>query len=141
MPGSKRSNTRQSVEVAIAMQYLELVPDGAGGDQAIDTGAHGQPGATRGSIQLGGMIEDARRHGRLDNRQRPQRLLRERERPLIVEPLQDFLDDWQARHDVVEVDRRLKIEAGALPEDLDPDRRVNEHHGLPCANAAAMANA
>jgi hypothetical protein len=50
--------------------------------------------------------------------------------PRVLKSLQDLLYDRQTGHDVVEIDNLVQREAGALPEDRDPDRGINENHGV-----------
>jgi hypothetical protein len=53
--------------------------------------------------------------------------VRHPKRPLIVETLQHFLDDWKTRHDTIEIAGELfECDAWTPAEDFDPRAGINE---------------
>ena len=50
------------------MEHFEVVPQGAGGDHALDAGADGQAGATGGTGEGDGVVEDRRAGCQFQNR-------------------------------------------------------------------------
>jgi hypothetical protein len=89
------------------------------------------PCAPGGAIQIHGLLVHGKRHRRLDDRERPHRLLREGKGALVVESLQDLLDNRQARDDLLDVDNGRQIQVRSPSEDLDPRGAVNESQFLP----------
>ena len=78
LAGLERGKPSEHVKVAMVMQQRQTVPDGAGGDEAIHSGADGSAGATHLAIKVHGLLEDLATQGRLHQRQRTQGLAGQR---------------------------------------------------------------
>lgn len=106
-PVPQGRDERERRKVPVAMQHLDVVPDGAGGDEAVLRGAHGEARATSIPVQVRGLQEYGLREGRLEDREREHRFPSAAIRALLAKALQHLLDHRQARGDVVEVDDAL----------------------------------
>jgi len=80
-------------------------------------------------VESDGFFGTFRGERRFDDREREHRFAYRSECPLLAEPLENFLNHG-AGDDLIERDVIFEREIGSLPEDLDPDGRVNEDHTL-----------
>ena len=118
------------VEVPVVMEQGEPVPQRANPDQAVDPGADGEARSSRRSVELRRLLENVEPERGLDDRKSKHGLPRNLEGVFLAESLKHFLQDRKASHDFL--DRRVVLQAERPPfaEDLDPDRRINEKHGV-----------
>ena len=91
----------------------------------------GDAGAACRAVELRRFDEHLLGQRGLEDREGQHRGARDREGALVAEALEDLLHDRQRRHHVVEVDGILEAEPLWPREHLDPDRGVNEDHGVP----------
>ena len=113
------------------MEQGEPVPQRANPDQAVDAGANMEACSSRRSVELGRLLENIEPERGLHDRQGEHGLPRNLEGVFLAESLKHFLQDRKAGHHLL--DRRVVLQAKGPPfaEDLDPDRRINEKHGVP----------
>lgn len=128
MPDAQGCHLRQGIEVAVEVQDLEVVPDGAGGDQAVDTGSDGEPGPAGDAVQRGSFLEHREPERRFDDRECQERVTCNLVRPFVSKPLKHFLHHRQADDDLLEIDDCVEAERGLASEDCNPSRRVNQNH-------------
>src|SRR3990172_4495200 len=116
------------------MEDFEIVPERAGGDEAIDAGPDGEAPAPSDPIERYRLQEQALGHRRLDDRKRQDRLAGDLERPLLPETLKDFLDYGKTGHDLIDLDQAAQVEPRGLPEYVDPNGSVNENQRVSSAS-------
>lgn len=111
------------------MKYFQLMTNGACRDHAVRARPNRQPDPPARAVQVGRLQKCALSEWRFNDGKGPHRLAGAQERRLAVEALQHFLDDWQAGHDVVELDEVVELNFRRPAKELDPHRGVNENHG------------
>ena len=112
------------------MEHFELVSQCTCGDDVVYARSNREACSPCRSIEIDRLKIHIGRHRRLDDRHREHRLACPDEGRFGIESLQHFLDYRQTGDDLIEIDKRLELYARRRPEDLDPHRRVNEHHGV-----------
>lgn len=110
------------------------MPKRTSGDQAVYAGPDSEPLAPRLPVEVDCILKHNPPERRLHHRQCVHRLLRNPERPLVTESLQDLLNHRKTRHGLIQIQVRFNGTPGRLAEHFDPDRSINEQHRLhPCA--------
>ena len=66
----QRRNLRQKGEIPIVVKNREIVPESAGGDQAVDSGTNRHSCQAASSIELSAHFENIPGHGRFNHRER-----------------------------------------------------------------------
>ncbi|HKH48628.1 MAG TPA: hypothetical protein VKM72_28525 [Thermoanaerobaculia bacterium] len=122
------------------MENQQTIPKGARGNQTVDSRTNRHPGSASQPIQLSCLKKDFAPQRRFDDREREHRLPRQTKTTLVLESLEDLLDDRQTGNDLVKIDDGVELKPARFPEDLDPDRGVNENHEAPGAKGHLLSS-
>ena len=112
------------------MKNRKVVAYGAGRNHAIDTGTDRVTATTGSSEQADRLIEYRSFKGRFHHRNGMHCVSSHSKSTLIIESLEHLLYYRQASHDFVKLNHGVDIQPARLSEHLNPNRRVNEKHGL-----------
>ena len=116
----------QGREVPIPMEHFQIVAKGAGGDQTVDRGPYRQPCASCEPVQVHRIAEHPGAQRGFDDGESIHAVTRASVSILVAESLENLLDHRQTCDHVVEPNQRFNVHGSHLPEDLDPDRRVDQ---------------
>jgi len=86
------------------MQYFESVAESASGNETVDARANRQSFSSGGAVELDCVLEDGTLERGLDDRKSKHCIPSNPKGPLFLESLEDFLDDREARDDLLGVD-------------------------------------
>jgi len=100
---------------------LQVMADGARGNQAVHRRADGKPVAPGDTIKLNGLLEYLKPQWTFDHRKTQHGVPRSSKGGLVAKSLQDLLHDRRTGHNIVKVDKRQDIKRAYPPKDFDPN--------------------